>query len=180
MIMPESRTRRSKATRDSTGTQDLTRAEVVQARSHATWVHNFGSALIVGGGTFALTLMLGGVPLRRDVTVAFDVLYGVLLMCCAVLAKRVARLMKAPVPLPAFLNACPTGMAFLVLALFDAAGPSVGWPVKPYAGLVSFSSQTLPGPGNERRLTTSLIPALGSGTHSAILTRPRIRIIQVS
>jgi hypothetical protein len=78
MTTPESAAQGPAPASDRLSASDVARAAVLTGRSSATWVHNFGSALMVGGGTFALTLMLGGMPLRQDVTVAFDVLYGVL------------------------------------------------------------------------------------------------------
>ncbi len=60
------------------------------------WIRDCGSVLAVGGASVALTLTLGGLPMRQDVRAAFMAVECVVLMTLIVLTGRLNNTTTAP------------------------------------------------------------------------------------
>jgi hypothetical protein len=63
-----------------------TLSEVHTARLSGAWLRYAGGALIVGGSTVALTLLLAGAVVQPQVFMVLDSLYGILLCSISVFA----------------------------------------------------------------------------------------------
>ena len=102
------------------------------ARSMAEWLKYVASALIVGGGTVALTLLLAGTVVQVQVYVALGVLYGVLLLGSGFLRWRINRQCDHSGSL--LLIMLLPGVTAIYIAVITSISTARGvWPVKPYA-----------------------------------------------
>jgi uncharacterized membrane protein len=98
---------------------------------YATFLRYSSSALIVGGATIALTLLLAGTVVRKDVYVVLQSLYAALVIISAVF-------MRLEVPKSRRSGALQDSLVYIIfsigyLAFILSSGTSiVGWPVRPY------------------------------------------------
>jgi hypothetical protein len=98
---------------------------------YATCLRYSSSALIVGGATVALTFLLAGTVVRKDVYVVLVSLYGVLVIISAVFTRF-------EIPKPYRSDALYDSLVYIMfsigyLILIITSGISVaGWPVRPY------------------------------------------------
>jgi periplasmic divalent cation tolerance protein len=108
-----------------------TLTRIHKARSTAEWLKYVASALIVGGGTVALTLLLAGTIIQMQVYVVLYILYGLLLVEDQFLIWRTHYNVGRNIP-PLWTIVVPG--AFIVF--FAITGPMhVTWPVKPYTNV---------------------------------------------
>jgi hypothetical protein len=56
-------------------TYDWSEEDKRSCLNYLKWARDCGAALIVGGATFALTMMLGGGVMQNEVVIAFGILY---------------------------------------------------------------------------------------------------------
>lgn len=103
-----------------------------RARSYTRWELDCSAALIVGGATVALTLMLGGMAVAQDVFMALEVIYGLLLLLSALLTWRACVAIGGSIPLPAVLQLLLPGIGIVGLGASAASGGSHNWPIKPH------------------------------------------------
>lgn len=105
--------------------------EVEQARSCAALLRYSAGALIVGGATVALTLLLAGTVVQKQVYLVLVSLYGGLVVLGAVLMRLTK---PKPYRSGALVDSAVytvTAAVYLVYAI-ETGISSKGWPVKPY------------------------------------------------
>jgi hypothetical protein len=104
------------------------------ARLYANLTRDVGSALVVGGSTVALALLLGGLAVRKDVYVALQVIQGVLFTAAPIFIWRAT--LHNDVRLPRWMSGLLllSPLAFIgYVTVFVLATSNSGWPNKPYS-----------------------------------------------
>jgi glucose dehydrogenase len=111
----------------------VTARDVSHAADHAAWAGNFAGALVVGGGTVALTFILSGNPLRKEVYVALLVLYGLLLLGCILWEIWAETALGHKRRAPETFNRLAPGAVFVLIGIFTGAtNVKRAWPIAPY------------------------------------------------
>lgn len=116
---------------DDNGAVLPTTQEVDQARLYAMWLRYSSSALIVGGSTVALTFLLAGTVVQKEVYIVLQSLYAALVIISAVLMRLTDLKPYRSGALQDNLVYTMFSIAYIVF-IVESSIRVVGWPVKPY------------------------------------------------
>lgn len=105
--------------------------DVRRARSAAEWLRYVAGALIVGGSTVALTLLLAGTLITLEIYVVLLVLYAVLLLLIGVLGWCTLEQKSRKNSLLANRLFPGTGI-FITVILVSSASDKLAWPIERY------------------------------------------------
>jgi cytochrome bd-type quinol oxidase subunit 2 len=104
---------------------------IAHARSAATWVIYFGSALIVGGSGTMLTVVLAGLDVQQQTYVALSALFGILLVACVILSRLSVTTIGYRLPRGILFTTLVPGLAILGVAVWAGLDPGA-WPMKSF------------------------------------------------
>lgn len=99
---------------------------------NAQWYKYTTGALIVGGGTITLTLLLAGTIIQEEVCVAFQALFIGFLAAASVFSYRTTSMISRPMPIREALTPGVFAMLIAFSTAMDTIHPPDYWPIRPY------------------------------------------------